>query len=280
MRDHNRLLVLHNPLSNFYSLLSAFFFSLRSLFSTPHVPFSGVPSLLFACLLLTLLLQGCMTEGVYQVKVLSYTGGVIPPRAAPLPLVAGVRIDADKDETQNETQDATKGAAQDEAQDEAKEEAKEEANTAQPVSPVERFVLGSLAAELSAANLFRQVTYPMSGGEDVMFKVTTWGRRQGPTSNPPLVVAQVFICTVTVLILCPPVSATYEYNIMVRAVKQPENQDMGWHLARGKSRTRYGIFSSNEADVVGWQAAATSAFDETMSVIRMDETGWFVGAVR
>jgi hypothetical protein len=202
-------------------------------------------------LVFVVLLQGCMTVGVYQVKVLSYKGGVMAPRAEPLPLVAGVRIDGvDK-----------KG------------------EPIQPHSYSERNLLGSLTAELSSANLFRQVTYPTSGGEEIMFAVSTIGNRHGPLETL-LSVPHVFVCAVTVLILCPPASATYEYNIAVRALKLSENEEMASYAATGKSRTRYGIFSSSDADHVGWHAAATSAFDDLMRQIRQDETGWLVGVMR
>jgi hypothetical protein len=223
-------------------------------------PFSA-----FVLLLPLALLQGCMTVGVYQVKALSFTGGVIPPRAEPLPVVAGVRIASN---TNTNTNAAAKGDANDHTDE-----------PAPALSPAERFVLGSFTAELSAANLFRQVTYPTLGGEDIIFEVTTWGRRQGPLESFSAV-PYAFVCTVTVLVLCPPVSAIYEYDILVHAEREPDHIGLGSYLARGKSRTRYGIFSSDEADTVGWQAAVTSAFDELMNAIRRDENGWLVGVIR
>jgi hypothetical protein len=202
---------------------------------------AGTLSLTVACMVP---LVGCMATGVHRVEVLSFHGDLAPPRAAALPLVAGIRIGTVNGEVN---------------------------------SANEQYMINNFAARLSAANLFRQITHPTSGRENIMLEIGGKTMVHRPRSGP-LLIGNALLCGFTLMLLCLPLTSTYEFTVDVRALTWPASEEINRYGATGASRVTYGAMTPEAPHTEGWRAAVTSTFDQIINQMAADEAKYLLKA--
>jgi hypothetical protein len=204
-----------------------------------HLRDRGVGVLVLAA---CVLVQGCAGSETLRVDVLSQKGSVQPPRAEPIPVVAGVRIGLIDGE----------------------------------VSSVDRSTMvGNLVAKLNEANMFQQVVFPAP--EDAVIKLNIGAKTRYYRGDGVALVGKVFLCVLSLGMVCLPNSSEYEYRVAVRAVKGPMDEAIGRYVGVGRSRVTFSVSKREDAGREGWQRAATSAYDELIGHMRADETKFLDG---
>src|SRR3990170_109445 len=190
------------------------------------------------------LVQGCMAMGVSRVEVLSQQETIVSPRQDPLPLLVVIRIGL----VEGEINSINQG-----------------------------YLVGNLVAKLSEGNLFRQVIYPAFGVENMVLEIGGT-MVYHPPSNAVMMIGNIFLCSLTLTIVCPHISSDYDYTLSARTVRRTTNEEISRYLVVGKSRVASRWASRDDTDQEGWRAAATSAYDQLIALMRADEEKFLSGA--
>jgi hypothetical protein len=140
----------------------------------------------------------------------------------------------------------------------------------------EDYLIKAFILKLNDAGLFRNVNYPITGKERVIFEIGGDSSVHGPGQAAE--VTKVFVCSLTLLIVCVPMSEEYEFRLDVRAIYWPSGPEINRYHATGKSRVRYGITSREDsARSEAERAAMTAAYDRIINQLIKDRPKYLSG---